>query len=76
MVKQIAKYGQSENVYTFMDEKKNVVVINADVVEKCVNQKIKANEWIKRESDKYHETMEKYYKEKENDKSKLTGKVG
>lgn len=76
MVKEIAKYGQSENVYTFMDEKKNVVVINADVVEKCVNQKIKANEWIKRESDKYHETMEKYYKEKENDKSKLTSKVG
>lgn len=54
MVKQIAKYDQLKDVYVFMDENRDMVVINTDVVEKCVNQKIEANKWIDEESNKHN----------------------
>ncbi|WP_041635961.1 hypothetical protein [Macrococcoides caseolyticum] len=59
MSKQVAKYDQLKDVYVFMNENKEMVVIKADVVEQCVDQKIKANQWIEKESNEYHEEMKK-----------------
>ncbi|MBC9873679.1 hypothetical protein [Macrococcoides bohemicum] len=59
MSKQVAKYDQLKDVYVFMNEEKEMVVINADVIEQCIDQKVKANQWIEKESNKYHEEMTK-----------------